>query len=391
MLTNKDIAELIDFRRDLHRRPEISGQEVETAKTIIDALKALTPDDIIADLGGHGVAAVFDSGAPGKTVLFRAELDALPIPEETGLAWSSEIAGKGHLCGHDGHMTMLLALGRLLKRDPIPSGRVILMFQPAEEDGSGARCVVADPKYKMLEPDYAFAIHNEPGLPHGYVGTRPGLINCASRGLAVTLKGRTSHAAEPELAITPVHALGEMISDVMCIGQMRDLDKAKGAALDNDFRLVTITHIASGEPTFGITPGEATIYMTLRASSDDAIAEMQEQAEALIMRVAQPAGLSVTTSIHDDFAASINDPEATEIACKAMEALNIPYGDEGVPMRASEDFGVFGWTAKAAMLCLGPGEDHPALHQPDYDFNDDLIPIGASIFDRIARDIISQQ
>ena len=124
MLSNHDLHELTDFRRALHRAPEISGEEEKTAATIVSALQMLNPDEIITGLGGHGVAAVFDSGVEGETVLFRAELDALPIHETTSLDWTSEVEGKGHLCGHDGHMAMLLGLGRLLARNPVSKGRL---------------------------------------------------------------------------------------------------------------------------------------------------------------------------------------------------------------------------------------------------------------------------
>ena len=380
MLSNTDINALITFRRLLHQHPEVSGEEEQTAQRIVEALSALAPHQIITGLGGHGVAAVFYSGCEGPTVLFRAELDALPIPEETGLDWASTTDGKGHLCGHDGHMTILLALGRLLARQPVQQGRVVLMFQPAEEDGSGARLVVADPKFAAIAPDYAFAIHNEPGLPFGYVGTKTGLINCASRGLIIRLKGKTSHAAEPELALSPVPLLGELIDHLCQMG--------RGGVLDDDFKLVTVTHINVGEPSFGITPSDAEIYTTLRASTDEAITIMQDEAITLAQSRANEKGLVLEWEVHDDFAASINHPEATAIAQDAMTSLNIPFGEDGVPMRASEDFGVFGWDAPSAMLCLGPGVDHPALHQPDYDFSDDLIPIGAAIFEKIARDLL---
>ena len=380
MLSNTDINALITFRRLLHQHPEVSGEEEQTAQRIVEALSALAPYQIITGLGGHGVAAVFDSGFDGPTVLFRAELDALPIPEETGLDWTSTTDGKGHLCGHDGHMTILLALGRLLVRQPVQQGRVVLMFQPAEENGSGARLVVADPKFASIAPDYAFAIHNEPGLPFGYVGTKTGLINCASRGLIIRLKGKTSHAAEPELALSPVPLLGELIDHLCQMG--------RGGVLDDDFKLVTVTHINVGEPSFGITPSDAEIYTTLRASTDEAITIMQDEAITLAQSRANEKGLVLEWEVHDDFAASINHPEATAIAQDAMTSLNIPFGEDGVPMRASEDFGVFGWDAPSAMLCLGPGVDHPALHQPDYDFSDDLIPIGAAIFEKIARDLL---
>ena len=380
MLTNEDIRELTSFRRELHRTPELSGEEVETARTICGALTELAPDEVISGVGGHGVAAVYDSGTEGPTVLFRAELDALPIEEASGAEWSSEISGKAHLCGHDGHMTMLLALARLLSRKRPQAGRCVLMFQPAEEDGSGARAVVADPKFGTIRPDWAFAIHNEPGLPFGYVGIRPGLINCASRGLAISLKGRTSHAAEPELASSPVAALPEMLSALDDLGG--------GGELDDTFRLSTITHINVGEATFGITPGDARIFVTLRASRDEAVTELQHTAETLISRLSDEHGLTCDFEVHDDFAASMNDPEAVIVACRAMQDLGIPFGEKGVPMRASEDFGAFGWGAKAAMLCLGPGEQHVALHQPEYDFPDDLIPVGARIFERILRDLL---
>ena len=243
MLTNEDIKDLVSFRRDLHRRPELSGEETNTAKTISGALNSLAPDELISGLGGHGVAAVFDSGREGPTLLFRAELDALPIEEASGAEWSSEVPGTAHLCGHDGHMTILVALARLLSRRRPRKGRCVLMFQPAEEDGSGARAVVADPKFTSISPDWAFAIHNEPGLPFGYVGIKPGLINCASRGLAISLKGRTSHAAEPELASSPVSALPEMLSALGNLGT--------GGELDDSFRLSTVTHVSVGEATFG--------------------------------------------------------------------------------------------------------------------------------------------
>ena len=379
MLTNTDIIELVAFRRQLHRQPELSGQEQETAAMILSALKALSPTRLVTGLGGHGVAAVFDSGKTGPTVLFRAELDALPIVEESGVAWTSLVPGTAHLCGHDGHMAMLVGLGRLLHRQPIESGRVVLMFQPAEENGSGARAVVADPHFADIAPDWAFAIHNEPGLSFGYVGTRAGLINCASRGLAIRIEGRTSHAAEPELACSPVGLLGTIITHLESLGS--------DGVLDEHFRLATITHVNVGEPNFGITPGNAEIMVTLRASTDIAVNEMEAAARQQVAGLVDEKGLGVTFGIHDEFAASINDEAAVAVATRALDQLGIPHGNDGVPMRASEDFGVFGRNARSAMLCLGSGVDHPALHQPDYDFPDDLIRMGAHIFERIARDL----
>ncbi|WP_282077460.1 amidohydrolase [Epibacterium ulvae] len=382
MLTNSDIAELTEFRRALHKRPELSGEEVETAAAIVEALKPLNPDRVLKGLGGHGVAAVFDSGVEGPTVLFRAELDALPIQEISDNPWKSEIDGKGHLCGHDGHMTMLLALGRQIAREPVAKGRVVLMFQPAEEDGSGAKAVVADPGYQEIAADWAFAIHIEPGRPFGYVSTKTGLVNCASQGLKINLTGKTAHAADPEDGVSPAQAVAALVPALDGLGQ--------GGRLDDDFRLVTITHAQIGAPTFGVAPGEAVIYATLRTAQDSAMDQIDKDARALAMAEAEKHGLDVSFEVFDAFAASINDPEATEIAVGAMTAIDVESGDYGLPMRASEDFGVFGWGAKAAMLCLGPGDDYAALHNPDYDFPDDLIPVGGAIFERITRDLLGR-
>ncbi|MEP2027185.1 MAG: amidohydrolase [Paracoccaceae bacterium] len=383
MLTNSDVNELTAFRRELHKHPEISGEERQTARSIVKALKPLCPTQILTGLGGHGVAAVFDSGIDGPTVLFRAELDALPIQELSDVPWTSQTAGKGHLCGHDGHMTMLLALGRLISREPVARGRIVLMFQPAEEDGSGARAVVADPAFAGIAPDWAFAIHVEPGRPFGFVATRAGLINCASQGMAITLSGKTAHAASPEDGTSPAPALAELIPALNNLGT--------GGTLDDAFKLVTITHTRMGEATFGIAPGEAVIYVTLRTAFDDTMESLVRDAHALVEAAAAKNGLNVSFAICDEFAASINDTDAVEVATGAMNAIGVAHGDVGLPMRASEDFGVFGWGAKSAMLCLGPGEGYAALHNPDYDFPDDLIPIGTAIFERIARDLLGSK
>lgn len=380
MLTNLDVIELTEFRRELHRFPEISGEEANTAGMIETAAKSLGANQILTGLGGHGVAVIFDSGNDGPTVLFRAELDALPIEELSYAPWVSKVQGKAHLCGHDGHMAMLLAFGRLLSRNPVATGRVVLMFQPAEEDGSGARAVVNDPAFKEIAPDWAFAIHNEPGRALGIVSTRIGVINYASQGLVINLKGKTAHAASPEDGISPVQTVASLLPALSSL--------ANGGELNDEFTLATLTHVNIGEPTFGIAPSDAAIYVTLRTANDDAMSDLVGSARQLASEAAEEAGLEVSFEICDEFAASINDADAVKIAKVAMDALDITSSDTELPMRESEDFGVFGWGAKAAMLRLGSGEEIPALHNPDYDFPDELIPIGSAIFDRIARDLL---
>ena len=231
MLTNHDLIQLTKFRRELHQYPELSGKEIKTAQKILHALKDMKPSKIIDKMGGHGLAAIFDSQEKGPTLLFRAELDALPIQEKNNLPWASKLPGVSHTCGHDGHMTMLLALGRVISRNPIKCGKVVLMFQPSEENGQGARAVVSDARYKQIKPDLAFAIHIEPGRPFGYVSTRPGLINCASLGLKITLNGKTAHAADPSDGISPSLAVAEFIQKISKFNH--------GDELNNNFRLTT--------------------------------------------------------------------------------------------------------------------------------------------------------
>jgi len=380
MLTNHDLVQLTKFRRELHQYPELSGKEIKTAQKILHALMDMKPSKIIDKMGGHGLAAIFDSQEKGPTLLFRAELDALPIQEKNNLSWVSKLPGVSHTCGHDGHMTMLLALGRIISRNPIKCGKVVLMFQPSEENGQGARAVVSDPRYEQIKPDLAFAIHIEPGRPFGYVSTRPGLMNCASLGLKITLHGKTAHAADPDDGISPSHAVAEFVQKISEFNH--------GDELNNNFILNTVTHVQIGEQSFGISPGDASIFVTLRTSNDDSLSQLDKDVRGLVSNISKQFKLTFDFEIFDHFAASINDKEAHDIAVNAMKSLNINYGSIGVPMRASEDFGIFGKQSKAAMLCLGPGENYAALHNPDYDFNDDLIPIGTSIFERITRDLL---
>lgn len=381
MLTNADIAELTEFRRELHRFPEVSRQEAATAQRVVRALAGLRPDQLVTALGGHGVAAVFEGNAEGPTVLFRAELDALPIEEISTAAHRSTVPGKGHLCGHDGHMTLLIGLGRLLARRRPARGRVVLMFQPAEEDGFGAAAVVADPKFAAIKPDWAFAIHNLPGLPFGHAALKSGVVNCASQGLRIVLTGKTAHASQPENGTSPGLALAQLIPALSGLGQ--------GGPLGPDYRLVTITHASLGEPAFGIAPGEAELWATLRTIADDKMAALRAAAIALAEAAAKAHGLKVSFSHHDDFAASVNHPDATRQLQRALETLAVPHDEGDLPMRASEDFGRFGQPGtRSAMLFLGAGETHAALHNPDYDFPDSLIPLGVQIFHRVMTDLL---
>ena len=379
-LTNHDLIGLTAWRRRLHQNPEISNEEEETAAEVVAFLTETCPDRVLTGLGGYGVAVVYDSGESGPTVLFRSELDALPIEELSGVAHSSLVPGKSHMCGHDGHTAILAALGRLYGRSRPKKGRVVLLFQPAEETGDGAAGVVADARFSEISPDFAFALHNLPGVPFGEVRLRAGTVNCASRGMLVKLRGKTAHSSMPETGVSPRLAVAELMTALPRLGAAT-ID-------DDDFRMVTVTHASMGEAVFGIAPGYAEVWSCLRTREDDNMASMCAAAEELVARIANLHGLDHEIAYREIFLASVNAVEAVEHLRKALDEEGIRHSEEALPMRASEDFGLFGRGAKSAMLFLGAGEMYPALHNPDYDFPDDLIPIGARIFARVARNLL---
>ncbi|WP_434287287.1 amidohydrolase [Celeribacter sp. SCSIO 80788] len=364
-LDPETLTEAVVLRHELHRFPEVSGAEHDTARRIASRMRGLGAE-VIEGLGGHGVAAVFGQGA--KTLMIRAELDALPILEAAGPEYRSEHDGVGHLCGHDGHMATLFAVATALSRRA-PECRVVLLFQPAEETGAGARLVLADPKFEVIKPDLAISLHNLPKLPLGAVALKVGPVACASRGLHIRLTGQTSHAARPENGRSPGLALSELIPALGALS--RDLPTE-----DPGFRLCTVTHARLGVPSFGISPGEAELQITLRTLFNSEMAALEAEARALIETTA--AAFAPEITLHDVFSHSVNAPEATALLEAATQGL--PRVEGAIPMRPSEDFGLFGTELPAAMLFLGSGEDQPELHNPDFDYPDALIPIGAEIF-----------
>jgi amidohydrolase len=376
---NRDVAELTDWRRKLHRQPELSGEEASTAKEVASFLSETRPDSIVTGIGGHGLAAIYEGRESGPTVLFRAELDALPIEDIADVPHRSAVPGKGHLCGHDGHMAILACLGRGLGRERPRRGRAVLMFQPAEETGAGAAAVIADPKFSGIAPDFAFSLHNMPGIPFGRVELRIGPVNCASRGMKITLSGKTAHASMPETGVSPMSAVARLMPALTGLG--------KGNIGTADFAMATVTHATMGAAAFGVAPGHAEIWATLRTLTDGSMDALVASAEALARREAEAAGLACVISYHDIFRHCENDAEAVEHLRRALDAEGVAH-EPGQPLRASEDFGRFGDGARSAMLFLGAGMDYPALHNPDYDFPDGLIAVGARVFVRTARDLL---
>jgi len=377
MLSHPEIAELTALRRRLHQFAELSGSEVKAAGIIEEYLAGCNPDKIITGLGGHGLAVVFDGNLPGPVVLFRAELDALPIQELNSFDYKSLSKDISHKCGHDGHMAILCGLGSVIAKQRPFSGKAILLFQSDEENGKGAARILADQRFTTLNPNIIFALHNFPGYPEGQIVVKHGLMFCASRGMRIILKGKTSHAAYPENGLSPQRA--------MC----RILDAFETLSLKNncedEFSMLTIVFARLGEEAFGVTPGFAEIGLTLRAADNNVLRELSAQAEQIVRDSSRAHQITYDIIYQDEFAATIND----EYACKFIEdaalASGLPVNFITLPFRASEDFGNFTTRYEGAIFGLGAGEDHPQLHRPDYDFPDMLIEKGVLILFNIFR------
>jgi len=360
------------LRCELHRRAERSGAEHETAAFVRDVLDDTQPAALHENIGGAGLAAVYDGAAPGPTVLLRAELDALPQPEHLELLHGAARADTAHKCGHDGHMAVLVGVARGLRGAPAARGRVVLLFQPAEETGQGAARMLADPRLDELDPDWVFALHNLPGHARGAVVLRAGAFACGSRGLAFELRGATAHAAEPERGRSPAPAVAALIHDFSALPQLR-------AGLHEAVK-VTVIHARVGEPAFGTSPGEGVVMVTLRAPAEASLDRLERECRARAEAIARAHGLEWCAELREPFPATRNDAAAVELIRTAASERSLPVVELEQPFGWSEDFGHFTARYRGALFGLGAGVDHPALHHPDYDFPDALLDPAVALF-----------
>jgi amidohydrolase len=367
---------LTEFRKTLHQFPEVSGEEKETAKRVLTFFKDLNPSKVIQKLGGHGLAFIYEGKEEGPVSLYRCELDGLPIKEDNNIKHISTIPGKSHVCGHDGHMAIISGLGIHLSKNPPLKGKVVLLFQPAEETGAGAEAVLKDPKFKSVKPDYAFALHNLPTFESKQIIIKKGAFAAASVGMTVHLKGRNSHSAHPEAGNSPAEAMAKTI---VALERLPDAMKK--------FSLVTVIHAQLGEIAFGTTPGEASVRATLRAHENETRDLLVTYAEKLVKQIAKEYNLGVSFEYEESFAATHNDEEAWNIGNEAAKRLKLKTKHIRIPFRWSEDFGLFSEHTKTLLFGLGSGKKQPQLHEPDFDFPDSLIPVGVDMFREIIKDL----
>lgn len=366
-----------ELRHQLHQHPELSGAEHDTASRLQAFFRSLDDGLEIVPLGEAAFAAVLNAAAPGPTVMLRSELDALPIHEINEFDHRSRSDGVAHKCGHDGHMAILAETACQLVAQPPTRGRVVLLFQPAEETGDGAQQIIANPDFAALAPDWVYALHNVPGFPRGQVITRAGTFSCASRGMRVIINGLEAHAAQPETGVSPALALSDLLKGLTAL-----------TSTEPGIAFATVTHAQMGARSFGIAPGAAELMVTLRSEHDAQMTELVTKAEALVDECCQQPGLDVRYTYGDLFPATVNDADAVLAVRKVVRADELVNAEQ--PFRWSEDFGHFTARYPGAMFALGAGENIPALHHPAYDFPDDLIPRGAELFERLIREHCDQ-
>lgn len=368
---------LIELRHILHAHPELSGHEALTNRVLNEWVKQTQPDLLIEKIGGYGLAAVYKGAKPGKRILIRGDIDALHIPEPNDIPYRSQNQGVSHKCGHDGHTTILCGLAQWLGEQRPDQGEVVLLFQPAEETGQGAQAILNDPQFEQIKPDVAYGLHNLPGYEKGHIMVRKGCFAAASFGLKLCFDGRTAHASQPETGHSPSDLLALLIHN---LEKKRELLKEV-----KPLTTFVITHAILGEETFGVAPGHAEIWLTLRSYDDHNLEMMASQIIEMCRAKAKDYLFDFSFSEHEAFAATNCDDNCIQLIERASTNLELCLGHLEVPFRWSEDFGRFGSVCPIGFFGLGSGLEQPALHNPEYDFPDDILEIGMGMFWEIIR------
>lgn len=365
------IKEIIKLRHDLHKHPEVSNNEFKTSEPIVNFMRDLNPDEII-NIGNTTKIFVFNGKKPGKTVIFRAELDALPIQEKSSLPYKSVNKAVAHMCGHDGHMSILAGLAQRISTDSLEYGKLAFLFQAAEEVEQGALDIVNDVAFKNIKADYILALHNIPGVKKNSIVLRDGNFSAASKGMTIKLFGKTSHAAEPENGISPADAISQIITQ---LHKLRD-----NKSNYKDLVLLTIINIQLGEISFGTSPGYGVVRITLRSFENDDMDILTANAEKIIEDIAESEKLKCEISYSEVFPASVNNQECFNIVEQAASENNFTKEYIEKPFKWSEDFGYFSQKYKSCLFGLGSGISQPPLHNPDFDFHDEILETGINMF-----------
>ena len=372
----QNIADLQTIRQAFHQEPELGFQEVRTKAKVAELLRSYGLEVHV----GAGVVGVLRAGTGNRAIGLRADMDALPILETSTHDYLSQTPGVMHACGHDGHMTMLLGAAQILAADPGFSGTVVFIFQPNEEHGLGAQAMLEEGILDQFPIEEVYAIHNLPGAPVGQVSTRTGLI-CSSESLfEITITGQGGHASMPQAGRDAITIGAEIVQALQTI-VARKLAPGAGA-------VVSVTEfLTNGQRN--VLPGHATLKGDARARSPEDRDQIEAFMRQIAAGIAAAHGVEVAVDFRTEFIETINAPEPAQAVVRAAQAQGLETIPDRTPMSFSEDFAHFTAAVPGCFLLLGNGEDGPhgqPLHSSDYDFNDALLPIGASLWTALVRD-----
>ena len=378
--------EIKEWRRDLHAHPELRYDVHRTAGTVAEKLKSFGCDEVVTGIGSTGVVGVIrgrktanktGDKAGNRVIGLRADMDALPIEEETGLPYKSTVPGKMHACGHDGHTAMLLGAAKYLAETRNFAGTAVVIFQPAEEGGAGALAMVKDGLIKRFGIEEVYGMHNYPGLPVGQFAIRPGPMMAAADHLAIEIEGKGGHAARPHLAIDTILVAAQMINQLQSI-VARNIDPLESA-------VVSICMFAAGQ-TDNVIPQRALLRGTARSLTAEVREVLRKRIGEIVEGTARLYGASAKITYTNGYPVVVNHERQTafaadvarEIAGKDKVNIAVP------PVMGAEDFAFMLNERPGAFIFVGNG-DTAGLHHPAYDFNDDTIPIGTSYWVRLAE------
>lgn len=370
------IEPLVRFRRDIHAHPELGFKEHRTAAAIADALRQAGLE-VHEGIGGTGVVGVLRCGSGTRTLGLRADMDALPIDEQTNLPWASTIPGCFHGCGHDGHVAMLLGAAQYLSRNRGFSGTLNFIFQPAEEGLGGARQMIADGLFERFPCDRVYALHNWPGLPAGTISTRPGAIMGAADKFRINITAKGGHAAIPQNtpdAILAAAALVQQLNTIIA----RNIPSSASAVL-------SVTEISGGH-THNVLPGHVFVGGTVRSFDPQIQDRIEERMRQVIKGISASFELECALDYDRYYPATINNADvAADALAVAAEIGTAVLAPE--PAATSEDFSFMLQKRPGAYIWLGQAtnDSSPPLHNAGYDFNDDVMATGVSLHVALAR------
>lgn len=369
--------DLSKIRKYLHQNPEISGEESKTASYIAEKLNDFGIKEVHQGFSQHSILAEINGKEKGKTILFRCELDALPIHEGNDFEYASNKDGISHKCGHDGHMAIMIGLAKSLAENPPESGKFLILFQSAEETGKGAQSVLESKFLDNYYIDYAIALHNVPGYPLGSIICKDDVFTPSVESINVELIGRTSHAGEPDKGTNPSSAISEIINYFNSLHQP-NINKP-------NYFVVAPIHIKMGEEAYGTSAGQGNIGYTIRSTDFEYFKTQKSEIENKIDQITSHNKLEYKLTWLESFSANINNKSVVSTIKNSCKKLGLNYVNRPTPFDWGEDFGLFTQHFDGAMFGIGSGESAYNLHDNRYDFPDEITPKAIELFQELAK------